>query len=193
MSSQANGRTTFKLGKYWRSGLSPSRRVSGAPCPVFCSTITANERRTAWWEVEAFQRACLALETGVVKGSVAAKRTVRLGLAEAAGEADASTTIAITLEDRTTMKTCLDAVAHSAVMLEQEQNKRVCQTLVELNGPLRSFYTYASKTCRSADGCETWMAHMAGDGVQEHFREFSINFMISKAWRSAASWCTSTS
>jgi hypothetical protein len=27
MSSQANGRATFKLGKYWRSGLSPSRRV----------------------------------------------------------------------------------------------------------------------------------------------------------------------
>ena len=91
------------------------------------------------------------------------------------------------------MKTCLNAVAHSAVMLEQEQNKRVCQTLVELNGHFRSFYTYASKTCRSADGCETWMAHMVADGIQTHFRELSINFMISRAWRSAASWCTSTS
>jgi hypothetical protein len=193
MSAQANGRATFELGKFWRSGLSPSRRVSGAPCPVFCSTITANERRTAWWEVEAFERVVLALETGVLKGSVAARLKVCLGLVEAAGEADASTTTPITLEDRTAMKTCLNAVAHSAVMLEQEQNKRVCQILVELSGPLRSFYTYASKTCRSADGCETCMAHMAGDGVQEHFREFSMNFMISKAWRSAASWCTSTS
>jgi len=101
----------------------------------FCSTITANERRTAWWEVEASERALLALETGALKGSVAAKLKVCPGLAEAVGEADASTTTAITLEDRTTMKTCLNAVAHSAVMLEQEQNKRVCQTLVELNGP----------------------------------------------------------
>jgi hypothetical protein len=56
-------------------------------------------------------------------------------------------------------------------MLEQEQNKRVCQTLVELNGPLRSYYTYASRTCRSADGCEKWIAHMAADGIQTHFRE----------------------
>ena len=70
------------------------------------------------------------------------------------------------------MRTCLNVVAHSAVMLEQEQNKRVCQILVELSGPLRSFYTHASKPCRSADGCEVWMARMAADGIQNHFPEF---------------------
>ena len=69
----------------------PFAVAEGERCTMsrFCSTITANERRAAWWEVEAFERAFLALETGVLKGSAAAKLKVCLGLVETVGEAAA--------------------------------------------------------------------------------------------------------
>jgi hypothetical protein len=139
----------------------------------FCASISACEKRTPWWEVEAFERLYLALETGVLKGGAVQKLAVFPGGAEAGSEAGHSTSsAAINLEDRTSMRCCANAVAHSAVMLEQPQNQRVNQILARNGGVIKRFYATASKQSRSAAGNEEFATNMASIGVQAHPREF---------------------
>ena len=138
-----------------------------------CATVHACNKRTPWWEVEAFERSYLALETGVMKGRAAVKLTIAPGPAEEVAEGGRSTNPALmSLEDRASMRVCANAVAHSAVMLELEGNKRVCDCLGVQGQVFQDFYTDAARSCRSAHGCERWLSRLAVGGLQSHLRAF---------------------
>ena len=82
------------------------------------------------------------------------------------------TSESITLEERSSMRCCLNAVAHSAVMQEIPINQRICSVLGALGKPIQDFAAEAARECRSADKLEAWFPKLAATGVQEHLASF---------------------
>ena len=138
----------------------------------FCAGIHGCNKHTPWWEVEAYERVLLALETGVLKGQTAQKIRLALGPSEMANERGEPTTEGMTLEDRSSMRCCLNAIAHSAVMQEIPINQRICSVLGALGKPIQDFAAESGRACRSADKLEPWFIKMAATGVQAHLAEF---------------------
>ena len=68
-----------------------------------------------------------------------------------------------------------DAVVHSAVMLEIDHNKRVCESLGTCGKIMLDFHTDYAKNCRSNELAKAWFIKIATTGVDDHLRRFWDN------------------
>ena len=140
-----------------------------ANCNRFCGTIHVAMKKVPYWEIDEFEVTYLALEQGMLSTATAFKKlTLKVGAADTAAEGGAPTGGALTCEDKMSMSACHNAVVHSVVMMDNGNNYRICQNIIEISKCLPPFYADASKNCRSADGCEKWSIDMAAEGVFRH-------------------------
>ena len=113
----------------------------------------------------------LAIDQDVLKGQCLSK--VKAGRAESVDEGGVPLNPGgLAFEDRASYQVCANAVPHSATMLMNDDNQRLCCILSENGRVFKAFLVDATKNCRSSDGCEEWAVRMVDRGVQQHLRDF---------------------
>lgn len=132
------------------------------------------------WTVQLFERTCLALEAGMLKGR---KFTEKVALKKTTTEEPALESAPptnpkrIQLEDRTLKYLCPNFLVASVVMLEERDHQRIVDAIIEGQRPLDKWHTEQNRSLRSTSGSRDWLvSQISGalmESLEDHLRCFS--------------------
>ena len=136
----------------------------------FQSCISRAEKEIGWWSMDAFEREYVALELDMLKNKKFRQRLLAKSADLDPGEGSSQTTSTLKLhfEDKTLRSVADNAVCISVGLLDNYDNKRICEIIVAMTIFLKDWRTEMVKQCRSSGGCQGFLVSMTCGKAWEH-------------------------
>ena len=133
----------------------------------------AADKASKEWHLDKFFRTFAALELDMLKGKQFQDRiALRLGDADAPEEGGGQTSGRLTVEDRSLKGACQNAVVLSVMMLSEDSNLRLMNSVLSVGLVVKSCHTEQVKELRSVDGSQAWLTRqIAEGGYIEHIQK----------------------
>lgn len=136
----------------------------------FMSSVTAARDNVCSWHLDLFERLTLCLELDFVRGQQFLEKIVHLrpGKQESSGESAPTASNALTIEARSLRGCAANAVAISALMLSDANNRRIVHGIVGLTIKVREWHVQQNRQLRDATACCAWTAAQAHLDFMQH-------------------------
>ena len=136
----------------------------------FQSCIVRAEKELGWWSMDAFEREYVALELDMLKNKKFRQRLLAKSADLDPGEGAPQTTSTLKLhfEDKTLRSVADNAVCISVGLLDNYDNRRICETIVIMNINLKDWRTEMVRECRSSSGTQDFFTSMACGKAWDH-------------------------
>jgi len=136
----------------------------------FQSCIARAEKEVGWWSMDAFEREYVALELDMLKNKKFRQKLLAKGadLDPGEGKSQTTSTLKLHFEDKTLRSVADNAVCISVGLLDNYDNKRICETIVTMTIFLKDWRTEMVKRSRSSSGSRDFLVDMTCGGAWKH-------------------------
>lgn len=131
----------------------------------FQASVHSAEQNTQEWHVDRFWRTFAALEMDMLKSHKLHERlAMHSGAAESVEEGGGQTSGRLTIEDRSLKAACQNVLVLSVVMLQEETNARLVNSILASALVVKGWHTQQVRMLRSVDGSEQWLVQQVVEG-----------------------------
>jgi hypothetical protein len=135
----------------------------------FQMCIDRAEKEIQWWSMDSFEREYLGIEMDMFKSKKFCERLRAQKKDLDSGEQGGPTSSKVLHFDDKALRSIADnAVGISVAMLDDYDNKRICEVIVQTCVHVKHYRTVMVKVCRSSNGHRDWFTGQSSGGAWRH-------------------------